>query len=322
MTPTPPPITEYALSAGSNPWGITVGPDGALWFTESGGNENKVGRITLAGTITEFPIPAGPFAGAEGITAGPDGNLWFVESARNTVTKLTTLGVFTEYPIPTASSSPNSIALGPDGNLWFTEQSGNNIGRITPRGAITEFAVPTAMAQPWGITAGPDGAMWFTEAGSHSVGRITTAGVITNEYAIASIFRGPEAIAAGPDGKLWFGAWATVRCGGVGITQCVTRDSVGSITTTGAITGHIFSSCVSIGPRQCGVPVVSGIAAGPDGNLWFTEGTYIGRITPTGTFSQFGDPGTVLFLITAGPKGDPHMWFTDFGNSRIGEIHT
>src|SRR6059036_907923 len=39
-------------TARSSPTGITAGPDGALWFTEEGAN--AIGRITTAGTITEF----------------------------------------------------------------------------------------------------------------------------------------------------------------------------------------------------------------------------------------------------------------------------
>ena len=56
--------------------GIAEGPDGNIWFTEF--NANKIGRITPAGTLTEFPTPAGsgaPFM----ITAGPDGKMWFAE---------------------------------------------------------------------------------------------------------------------------------------------------------------------------------------------------------------------------------------------------
>jgi eukaryotic-like serine/threonine-protein kinase len=40
-------------------------------------------------------------------------------------------GTITEFPVPTASSSPSGITAGPDGNLWFTEYDGNKIGRIT-----------------------------------------------------------------------------------------------------------------------------------------------------------------------------------------------
>ena len=38
----------------SSPYDITAGPDGALWFTEPG---VKIGRITTAGVITEYPVP-------------------------------------------------------------------------------------------------------------------------------------------------------------------------------------------------------------------------------------------------------------------------
>jgi virginiamycin B lyase len=45
-------FTEYAVpTAGSSPSDIAAGPDGALWFTEPGGN--KIGRITL--TTTTVP---------------------------------------------------------------------------------------------------------------------------------------------------------------------------------------------------------------------------------------------------------------------------
>src|SRR5205807_2021894 len=52
-----------------------------LWFTED--NTNKIGRITPAGIITEFPIPTDPKGNRNspgGITSGPDGNLWFTQT--------------------------------------------------------------------------------------------------------------------------------------------------------------------------------------------------------------------------------------------------
>ncbi|MBO0795988.1 MAG: hypothetical protein J2P36_34280, partial [Ktedonobacteraceae bacterium] len=39
----------------SNPTGITSGPDGALWFTET--SAGKIGRVTVQGKISEFPLP-------------------------------------------------------------------------------------------------------------------------------------------------------------------------------------------------------------------------------------------------------------------------
>ena len=70
---------------------------------------------------------------------------------------------FSEFPIPTANSSPNDIAAGPDGALWFTEAQANKIGRVTISGTPTEFTIPTPDSAPFNITTGPDGALWFTE---------------------------------------------------------------------------------------------------------------------------------------------------------------
>src|SRR5260370_1150459 len=51
-----------------SPGGITAGPDGALWFTELNGN--RIGRITPAGQLREFPLPTA-MSGLYSITAGP-----------------------------------------------------------------------------------------------------------------------------------------------------------------------------------------------------------------------------------------------------------
>ena len=43
------------------------------------------------------------------------------KTTANQIGRITTAGVITEFPIPTAGSGPAGIAAGPDGNLWFTE---------------------------------------------------------------------------------------------------------------------------------------------------------------------------------------------------------
>jgi streptogramin lyase len=63
------------------PRDITVGPDGALWFTEFGGN--KIGRISTHGRIVEPPVLAG--SGPWGVTAGPDGAVWFTEFSKHKI---------------------------------------------------------------------------------------------------------------------------------------------------------------------------------------------------------------------------------------------
>jgi len=141
-----PPVTEYSIpTAGSYPYGITAGPDGNLWFTES--NSNKIAKLTTAGSITEYRIPTADSA-PMGITAGPDGNLWFTEYGGNKIGKVTTAGTFTEYPIPTAISLPEGITAGPDGNLWFTESGNIKIGKVTTGLMRVKWSAPRS----WYVT--------------------------------------------------------------------------------------------------------------------------------------------------------------------------
>lgn len=65
----------------------------------------------------------------------------------------------------------------------------------------------------------------------------------------------------------------------------------------------------------------NGIAAGPDGNVWFTSRANhrVGRITPAGQITTWGHPDIRLpHEIVAGPDGN--LWFTSSGNSRVGRI--
>jgi virginiamycin B lyase len=84
-----------------------------------------------------------------------------------------------------------------------------------------------------------------------------------------------------------------------------------------------------IPPFLGGLPAPARIAAGPDGNLWFTVQTtvsapYVGRMTLEGVVTVFAIPTAPSgpLQITAGPDGN--LWFTEsFTNSnRIGRVST
>jgi len=290
-------ITEWRIpSADPQPFGITSGPDGNLWFAEHG-SVSQIGRITTAGVFTEFPVLT-PLSTPRGITAGPDGNLWFTEEDGNNIGRITTAGVVTEFPVPSAASEPGGITAGPDGNLWFTEVQANKIAKCTTAGVITEFPIPTAGGGPRDIATGPDGNLWFTEREGNQIGRLTTAGVFT-EFPVPTAAALPRGIASGPDGNLWF----TEEDG----------NKIGRITTAGVFTEF---------PIPTGGVKPFAIAAGPDGNLWFTEetGNSIGRITTAGLITEFPVPshGQLHRGVTTGPDGN--VWWCERGNNKIARI--
>ncbi len=115
----------YGVGIGS----IVSGPDGALWFTDSG--DDKVGRITTSGAVTEYNAPTAN-AQPYGITVGPDGAIWFAEWVGDNLGRVTTAGQISEIKAPRQLALPLYITSGTDGALWFTEFGDGAIGRYRP----------------------------------------------------------------------------------------------------------------------------------------------------------------------------------------------
>jgi streptogramin lyase len=306
--PAVPTILEFPLISGDFPLGITSGPDGNVWFVESGipGEIGHIGEINPAThAISEFPV--GGFPGS--IAAGPDGNLWFTEFFGNNIGQISpNTHVITEFAIPGGERSPLGIAAGPDGNLWFLETGTNRIAQINPSThVINEFDIPTPSSRPdavQGIVGGPDGNVWFTEA----IGNIAEINPTTHaisEFTVPTPQSIPDGITVGPDGNLWF----TERVGKIGEIDPSTH-------------------AINEFPLPAGFDDLQGITTGQDGSLWFTndgagplEG-HIGQFDPTThVFREFAIPTLGSFAnagITAGPDGN--IWFADFRPSKVGEV--
>ena len=313
-----PTIRETAVPTPSAaPTDLTVGPDGAVWFTEAGAD--KIGRLRN-GQFTEFPLPAG--SEPHGITSGPDGNLWFAETGANSIGRMTTTGTLTEFRTQVTFSGPTQITTGPDGNLWFTESQGDFIGRITPDGVMTEVFTGKPSINPEDITVGPDGNLWFTNFPDPEdlfpgwVGRISPSTLQIKLFVTSNVgddVTVPLGIASGPDGNLWIT--------GPG------NGTIGKMTTAGVLTVFHLPQGVTSSPAF--------ITVGTDGALWFTEqglgangaaplafGNKIGRITTSGTIREIPIPtqDSAPLGITVGP--DRRIWFTESAGDKIGRVVT
>src|SRR4051794_35808207 len=68
-------VTEFSsgITPGAGLGGVTAGPDGNLWFTETSGD--RVGFVTTAGAVTEFATGITAGAHPTAIAVGADGNL-------------------------------------------------------------------------------------------------------------------------------------------------------------------------------------------------------------------------------------------------------
>ena len=285
-------VTMFPLPVGSS-WdfesAITLGPDGNLWFTGTDDatsvngvqNEPQIGRITPGGSVTMFALPSGSvweFGGA--ITTGPDGNLWFtglvnVNTLARAIGRITPSGSVTTFDVQAGSNwqAASGIAVGADGNLWFTGLTDNtigaNIGRMTPDGTLTTFYLGGGYWENGsGIALGAYGTLWFTGVEintSHGqqigIGRVASDGSLTLSplpVPDGSRWEAGSGIALGSDGDVWFTGM------GLGGLQPYSRDQIGRVAPSGTLT---IPAPVPSANWAGG----SGIALGPDGNLWLTD---------------------------------------------------
>jgi virginiamycin B lyase len=300
------PLVQPALrlfntpTASSWPDYIVKGPQHAMWFSEF--YTDQIGRVTVNGQITEFPLTR---TDIEGITAGADGNLWFTAPGASKIGRMTPSGKVTAFVVPGYNPSPRGITQGPDGNVWYVEYYDGYIGRVTPQGKITRFAIPEGtLSSPWSITTGPDGDLWFSESFSNKLGRFNPS---TQKFdaslSVPTANATPWGVIMAPDKHIWF----TERNG----------DKIAEVEAGGKIKEFAIAQRGSY-PET--------LAPGKDGNLWFTEmlAGNVASIDPkTGKF------GTVVTLPSNSiPIGiaqgyNKNVWFciaSDKNPMQIGEL--
>jgi virginiamycin B lyase len=158
-------VTQVALPLSGSLGDIVLGPDGNLWVGSIGtaGSPSALLRITPAGVVTAFDVPAGSNANPAVLAAGPDGELWLADNPGTDggLTAVTSAGSFTSYPgILPSAAAVSSIIGDPAGAdaLWLSDEGTNSIYRVAlsppPAPAPTPAPTPTP-AGPSAVSAAP-----------------------------------------------------------------------------------------------------------------------------------------------------------------------
>ena len=161
-------VKEVPLPSGGNEetFGIAVGPNGNIWYTEAVFNTSRqfvsfgVGEIDSTTKTVIGEIPVSSAAEPVGIMAGPDGNVWFTVPNNGS-----TAGTIDESPgerflerlrfrrpswrLP----SPVAITKGPDGNLWFAD-GGGAVGVVDDTQLVVTAQPPpdVSVGSPFSLT--------------------------------------------------------------------------------------------------------------------------------------------------------------------------
>jgi hypothetical protein len=289
--PLPPPISQTHA--------ITLGPDGAVWFTLTVGGTlprtvdtipalvggaGAVGRMTGDGHVEEFFLPDR--------TQQPDritsfgGQLWLTAYIADqqsinpqVLWRMSTAGVFTAATTPVQYTTEFLDDTGTSGGrLWYAGylvgpqyEVEDRIGYLDAAGAAHPVPLPdTLRGEILGMVIGPDGDPWY---------------LISTPSLISEPIRDPRIVRVEPHATIT--VVASVRCGGIGAGTGVlvrtTHDDVwcasaadvcqvsatGTVTTYDARLNHPHFTDHGIGSFVGGM--LHGVAAAPDGFLWFTD---------------------------------------------------
>jgi virginiamycin B lyase len=297
-------VSAFPQAAGAGLDDIVLGPDGALWFTETAAN--TVGRINSAGAVTDYPLTRTPGSAPGTITVGPDGALWFVMPGRDDVGRITTAGAISEIPLTTAmcngttSADPVGIASGPDGNVWATEDFGTQ-GAVAEvdlgsGDTVTEHCIGSVGEPGPIVPVSGSSFLWFT-IGDDEFATISGTGNVSPEVLTGASTAGTIPIVAGSDGNLWLGIQ--------GAPSRLDRLTTGAVVTPFDLPSNSTAN-------------TEVLASGPDGQLWLAGGGGLTSVTTAGAVNSFAGiypAGDAISAIAAGP-GDT-LWLADSTDSTI-----
>lgn len=307
-------------SSRDEPWGITAGPDGKIWFVEQFGHEvvSMAPPTNVAGTqekgtssivhvsahqappIPQLNLPQS-FGGPLQSTRGVDGNLYTYSQGTSAIGRISPGGKFTSIPAP--APSVGTMATGSDGNIWYCDNN-NGVNRFNPTTGVTNNFPTPSPYDCHDVVAGADGALWYDNPGAGVFGKMTTSGVATEFPLNLTVYGGP--------GKT---IWTTSN------NNFERLNADGSVAASYPIPSQLVAGNMNL----------IGTTGGPDGNLWFTAeaqdptlgGPYfgiVGRLNViTGKIDVFrtGIRGssTQIQQITSAPDGN---LYAAFGGNQTG----
>ena len=202
----------------------------------------------------------------------------------------------------------------------FRPRFDSNFDRLEDRallsgGALTQFPLPGGAwsgVAPTALAVAPNGDVWYATTNSAAIDMMTPTGAVTTQTLPAASMSQVNALIIAPDGTVWY-----TRTTGV-------DGRIGHIDAAGKISEYTVDQAQNLAWNP-GQP--TGLAYGPDGNIWFTApGTdTVGKVTPTGQVTSYVVTpgvleGTQFGSITAGPDGA--LWFNDAYDAAIGRITT
>jgi len=250
-----------------------------------GAGANGGGGVSGAADVGGGGMAASPEnnAGSRGIATTPEPAADCPSLTRVLLESGACVDRVTEFAVAT---SPTSIVTGADGQVWFDDDGGNQLVQLDSEGRVLKRVDCDEGSSPRALAGGRDDVLvWYTDAGAKTLNRLTQTGLTTFELEVTA-----AAVALGEGDELWL----------TEAEQALYRV-------------HPY---VSIDPYP--VAPTRALVLGSDHNVWFPNGSVMGRLSPDRSAKYFSLGTSFADELCAGPDGA--LWFTDSAQHRIGRM--
>jgi len=151
LTTTPPSVEPLVTMVGG-PNGLTLGPDGALYFSDFSGG--RVLRVTLEGGAA--PTVVARISSANGVAFEDDGSLLVCSYGAGQLIRLTlTDGVESgRETVASRLGSPDGVAVDREGTIYVTDNGGGRLLQLADDGSTTELLTGVGSAASLDFGAG------------------------------------------------------------------------------------------------------------------------------------------------------------------------
>ncbi len=323
-------FVENAIpTTNANPYGITVAPNGNIWFAENNqGNSGQLGSFTpttngtLAnGAISEHTITnKGPHL----LTSDSQGNIWFTEGFNGYVGEYTTSGQDVEYNVsvgicpqgtPSATPTPcgthtSGIAIDGNGLVWFDDSLTGRVGYIDPTtGTYTVISlVNNSDPSPHphdGLVVDSNNNVWVSEQHGFVLDKLPPGTLSTTPTATPTA---PTTTPAGPVAQKWYFAEGRI---GKGFREYLTIDNPGAVTCGVDITYYYTVGDSSSAPQQ--TKTMTNVTVGPKSRHTESVNQDLNVYDPNTTADNVASVVTMNSASTcAGVMVERPMYFTNY----------
>ena len=190
----------------SDPFGIAVAPDGAVYISDAG-ESDRIRKVNREGTLVTV---AGGIDGSGNVFNTPSGlaidaenNVYVADTGNNRIRKITPEGVvstiagsgtagFADGPAPSAQfDGPVGVAVDETGNVYVADTYNDRIRRISVDGQVITVAgkggpgyadgdaANALFDTPCGVAVNRDGTLIVADTGNDKLRRISPAGQVT-----------------------------------------------------------------------------------------------------------------------------------------------